>query len=656
MFQLPHIAQECADDPETCFEHSQDNSVNTTEEKFMPVCEKRNKDEHRGPLQCIEAKGDSCAKAPVSPSGNSDEERACPCENIEGDYGAQAESVAAGILGDNSDSLQNNSEGESAAPSCGKEQEETDRAQDLISEEQRSAKGSERGVQEEGCSLVRADEDQGLELPESAAGDMGIIQSADTPESSDVESCSQGEESRDESEAENGNSSSLEQEEMEGINEGSATDQSRNDKQESNKADLQSASPFLSADMIHPVDDKHEINASHTSDSYELGPKEQEKTAKDNTHTQEEDTLDISRHDAETESSHEQFDAMCHHREESDSTPEETCQKNDTVGELQTLLDAETNLYSSSFELNDTSSVTLDTISQNSTNLPEPEPEAATGEPDSTVISETTAGSEGEGQTLECSIDVSPTALGSQPEPSTPSSEDTLEPEETDQVSANMVQRASSSDLQEVSQQNSLLQASEVTEDREDRISLENDDRTEEATLKNGDGQPETRDILSLKNSEVPDQGVRAASPNTLVSEETVELRTTEDSLIIIEEEVQPYLDHSEAVLCNSSTTNPADIVDGSLSLNEQSRLRSEDSTKPEVVDTDSAVTELPEVKETQEAEHEEDVDGHIKANQEGEMEFSLYTSKIQLKICNTTWFVLTVFYMQLAKDFCTAP
>ncbi|XP_060797046.1 A-kinase anchor protein 13 isoform X3 [Neoarius graeffei] len=617
--ELPHIAQERPDDPEACFEHSQDNSVNTTEEKSVPVCEKRNKNKHPGPLPCIEAKGDCCATAPASPTGNSDEERACPCENINRDYGAQAESVAAGILGDSSDSLQKSSEGESAAPSCGNQREKTDRAEDLISEEEQSAEGPEREVQE---GLVRADEDQCLELSESVAGgDMGIVQSADTPESSDVESCSQGEESCDESEVGSGNSSSLEQEEMEtaGINEDSATDQSRNDEQESNKADLQSASPFLSADMIHPADDKHEINASHTSDSYDLQPKEQDETARDNTHTQEEDTLDISRHDSKAESSHEQFDTTCHHREESDSAPEERCQKNDTVGEPQMLLDAETNLCISGFEPDNASSVILDIISQNTylSHLPEPEPEAATGEQNSTVITETTAGSENKGQTLECSIDVSPSALDSQPESSTPSREDTLEPEEMEQASANMVQKVSSSDLQEVSQQNSLTQASEVTEDREDRISLENDNRTEEITLNNGDGQPETCDVFSLKNSQVPDQGVRAASPNALVSEETVELRAPEDRLVIIEEEVQPYLDHSEAVLCNFSTTNPADIVDGSLSLDEQSRLGSQDSTKPEEVDTNSAVTELTEVKETPETEHEKDVDGDIKTNQE---------------------------------------
>ncbi|XP_026786545.3 A-kinase anchor protein 13 isoform X1 [Pangasianodon hypophthalmus] len=623
--ELPHIAEECAADPEVCFEQSQGNSVNTTEEEFVPVCEKTNKNEHPGPPQCREDDGDRClsAKAPesLSDNGNCDEERACSSENIDQDYGAQAESVAAGILGDSSDSLQNSSEGESAAPSCGKEQEETDRAQDLVCEARQSTEEPEREVQEEGRSLLRADEDQSLELSESAAGDMGITQSADTPESSDVGSCSQRDESRDESEVGNGDSSSLEQEEMEGINEDSAMDQSGNDEQESNKADLQSASPLISADMIHPVDDKHEINATQPSDSYELGPKEQEKTAEDNTDTQEEDTL-ISHNEPETENSHEQSDTMCY----PDSTPKETCQKNDTVGELQMLLDAETNQCSSGFELDDTSSVTLDTISQNSTHLPEPEPETPTGEPDSTVISETTAGSESEGQTLACSTDVSLAALGSEPESSTPSSEDTLKPEETERVSANMVQRDSSSDQQEVSQQNSLTcecEHTQVSEDRENRISLENDDRTEEISLKNGDGLPETSDVDLLKNSEFPDQEDRAASPNNLVSEETVDLRTTEDRLIIIEEEVQACLDHSESVLRNFSTSSPSDIVDGSVSLDEQSRLRSEDSDKPEVVDTDSAVTKLTEAKETQEVKHEEDIDGHIKAHQE-ELDVSL--------------------------------
>lgn len=631
VIQLSHIIQECADDPEACFERSQDNSVNSADEECMPACEKRNENEHPGPLQYGEVDGDSClsAKAPASLSdnGNSDEERACSCENINQDYGAQAESVAAGIRGDSSDSLQNSSERESAALSCGKEQEETDRAQDLICEAQQSAEGPEREVQEEGRSLVRADEDQCLELSQSAEGDMGITQSADTPESSDVESCSQGEESRDESEVWNGNSSSLEQDETEGRNKDSTMDQSGNDEQESNEADVQSASPFISVDMSHPVDDKLEVNARQTSDSYELGPEEQEKTAKGNSDTQEEDTLDTSCHDAETESSHERFDTACHHRQESDTTPEETCQKNETVGELQTFLDAETNLCSSGFELDDTASVTLDAISQKSAHLPEPEPEAATGEPDSTVVSETTAGSESEGQTLECSTDASLAVLGSEPESTTPSSEDTLETEETEQVSANMVQTVSSSDPQEVSQQNGFrheCEHTQVSEARENGISLENDDHIEEISLKSGDGPPEKGDVDLRKNSEVPDQGDRAATPNSLGSEETVEVRTTEDRLIIIEEEIQPSLDHSEAVLCNFSTTSPADVVGGTLSLEEQSRLRSEEGATPEVVDTDSAVTELTEEKERQDLGHEEDVDGHIKAYQEGEVEFSL--------------------------------
>ncbi|KAF4082997.1 hypothetical protein AMELA_G00135030 [Ameiurus melas] len=623
--ELPHIGLERVDDPEASSEHSLDNSVNTTEEEF---CEKRNTNEHPGPLQCSEVDGDrrSSTKATASLSGNCDEERACSCENIDRDYGAQAESVAAGILGDSCDSFQNSSERESAAPSCGKERGETDRAQDLICEARQSTEGPEREVQEEGYSLVRADEDQCLELSESAAGDMGITQSSDTPESSEAGSCSQGEESCDESKMGDGNNDSLEQEEMEGINEDSAMDQPGSGEQEPNEADLQSASPFISADVIHPVDDKHEINASETSNSYELGPEEQEKTEEDNNDAQEVDSLDISRRDAETESNHKQFDTMCHHREESGTAPEETCQKNDTVGELQVLLDAETNQYSSGFQLEDTSSVTLDNISQNSAHLPELEPLAATGEPDSTVISETTAGSEGEGQTLECSTDVSLAALGSEPESSTPSSEDALVPEETERVSANMVQKVSASGQQEVSLQNSFTYEcdhTQITEDRESRISSENSDRTEVLSLKNGDGLPETSDVLPLKNNDVPERGDSTASPNTLVSEETLELRTTEDRLVIIEEEVQPYPDHSEAVLCNFSNTSPADIVDGSLSLDEQSRLRCEDSAKPEVVDTGSAVTELAEAKETQNVEREEDINGHIRAHQE-ELDVSL--------------------------------
>ncbi|KAF5906153.1 A-kinase anchor protein 13 isoform X1, partial [Clarias magur] len=624
LVKLPHIAQECAEDPEACFEHSQDDSVNDTEGES----EKRNKNEHPCPLQCQEAEGDRClsAGARASPpvNDNIDEERACSCENIDRDYGAQTESVAAGILGDSSDSLQNSSEGESAAPSCGKEREETDRAKELICEAQQSTEGPEREVQEEGCSVVRADENQGLELSESAAGDMGITQSSDTPESSDVESCSQGEEDQDESEVGNGSNSSQVQEELDGTNASSETDRSENGERESNEADSQSGSPFISADVIHPVEDKHEINSSQSSNSSE--PKEEENTAKENPDVQEGGALDISCHDAKTERNHEQSATTCCHIEESDTTPEETRQKADTVGELQMLSGEETNPCSSGFAPDETS-VSLDTISQNSAHLqepePEPGPEAATGEPDSTVISETTAGSESEGQTLGRSTDVSQAALGTDPESSTPSSEDTLKPEETERVSANMVQSVSASEPQEVAQHNSLKY--ECEHGREDRISLENNNRTEEISLNSKGGLPETRDVLPLKNTEVSDHGDRDASQNTLDSEETVELRTAGDRLVIIEEEVQNSLDHSEAVLSVLAFPNPVDIVDSSLALalDEHSRLhiikRAEDKVKPEAADTDSVTEE----KKAQKINPEEDVNGHVKALQE-ELDVSL--------------------------------
>ncbi|XP_046712808.1 A-kinase anchor protein 13 isoform X4 [Silurus meridionalis] len=611
--KLPHISQERADVPEACFEHPQDDSVSTAEEESASACEKRkNESGHPGPVPCTEVNRGLCLSAkisaPLSDNGDNDEERARSCENIDQDYGAQAQSIAPGILGDSSDSLQASSEGESAAPSCGKEQEETDIAQELICEAQPSAEGAERVVQEEGFSLARADENQCLELSESPAGDMGITQSADTPESSEMESCSQGEvQICDESEEGNGNSSALEQEKMERINEDSAKDQSGNGKQES-------ASPFISEDAIYSVEDELEINGSQTSDVYELGSKEQEKPAEDSTDAHDEDSHYISRHSGETESSHKlTFDTVCHQREQSDSAPEETCQKNNMVGEPQSLLDAETYSHSSGFELDETSSVTLrDTVSQNSAHIPEPEPEAATREPDSTVISETTAGNKCEGQTLECSTDVSLAALGSEPETSTPSSKDALELKETEWVSANMAQRVSASDPQEVSQQTCLEHEHEHTqEDRENRIYLENNDRTEEISLKNGDGLPETSDVLP------PKQGDRAAFSNPLISEEAVELRTTENRLSAVEEEVQPRLDHSEPVLFDFATTSLADIVATSFSLDEQSKLRSQDITEPEVVDTDSARSELTDVEDRQRFGPEEDVVGHIKTHGE---------------------------------------
>ncbi|TSL68181.1 A-kinase anchor protein 13 [Bagarius yarrelli] len=579
--ELPDSGQDCADVPEACYERRQHNSVNTSEEKFVPVCEKRNIIEHPGPPQCQVDDGSAClsTQAPqsVSDDGNSDEKWTGPCENIDRDYGRQAESIA-GMQGDSSDS----SEGESAAPSCGKEREETDRAQDLISEAQQAADGSEREVQEKGCSLVRADEDQHMELSEAVTGDMRITQSADTPECSDLESCSQGEESRgSRSKVENGNSSYLEQEEMEGIkNDGEETEQSEYDLRESNQIDLQSASPFIPADLIDLTDDRHKINVSQTIDTYDPGTKEQENTAKDNTQeAQEEDIHNIFCHEVDIESSHEPS-KTCHHGVVSDTTSEGTYQQNYTVGEFQMRCSA---------------------------HLPEPESETAKAEPFSTVICETTAGSERDGQTLEPSTDVFLAALGSKPNSSTSSTSS------SEQVSADMPQIVLASDLQEVSQQNRTTddyehtQISEETRGRDYSISLENYDQTEV------DGLPETSDLLEKFSCEINEHRSRTASPNSL---EAVESRTTEEGLIIIEEDVQLCSEHSESVLCNSSTRSAADVIDGSIILDVLSRVRGEDRTKSQVVDTNSLNAEWTKVKEIQDVEHDKD-DGHHKSQQE---------------------------------------
>lgn len=204
----PHIAQECDHGLETrvCFcEEVPHDSLDTRERGFTPFSTEENKgvcndglDHHGdgGPsLSCETATA-------LLHNGNSEDKRACACENSETDCRAQEESSTAGVvstgdIGDSSDGLQSNSVNIEAyrTSSCGQQKEEADKADDLICE----APGES---QEKGHNSVEEKALEEKELselnPTAEAGDMGITQSLDTPESSDVESCSQGAETDDE--------------------------------------------------------------------------------------------------------------------------------------------------------------------------------------------------------------------------------------------------------------------------------------------------------------------------------------------------------------------------------------------------------------------------------------------------------------------------
>ncbi|XP_037401066.1 A-kinase anchor protein 13 isoform X3 [Pygocentrus nattereri] len=549
--ESPHTVGECADNPETtraCFEQPQHDSLDTGEQESTSLCVKGNKNEHGGccpgPLQ----HGDP---APPSDNSNSDEKRVCACENTEGDYGVQAESAAACVEGsrkegDSGDCLQSTFGGKSAAQqtsSCGKEGEETDRAKDLICEAQGTAEGPKREVQAEDCNSGRPDQDQLLEKDllehkAAAAGDMGITQSLDTPESSDVESGSQGPESDDEKEVENTDVSSLELEEkakglvdlIPGVDQPLNTSHEK-DGHDSHETDLSST--------LHSLEDRHESNASQVSceqTSYELESDEQEKLGQDNIEGQEEESVSLCSN-TEREISQEQAEATCHHGDTSKGTSEGRCLENETLEKIRASLEAETNEGEGMCNSSGASPVTLDDVSIDS-HLPEQETETgseesrATGQQDPAEVSRAAAGCESEGQRLGSSGDVSQPKFDIEPESPTPTSEDTLEPEEgctTTRVSCSEQQ---GTPQPETPKDTLLSQVLEIaSEDTENKSSLRTshcfEDRIEDITLQSGD----VVNLCPLENPEsVSEQGTASQNSGVDQSEEHLSGSTHTDN------------------------------------------------------------------------------------------------------------------------------
>lgn len=211
----PHIAQECDDSLETrdcCCEEAPLSSLDTRERGFTHFSTEENKGDRNDrldPSQIREGDGGPSLSCETDPAllhnANSDDQRVCSCENSETDCREQEKrsttgSVGIGDVGDSCDGLQSGSESiVNRTSSCVKQKEETDKADDLICEAHVCAEGPEEENQEKGHSFLEE-----KELSERSAiveaGDMGITQSLDTPESSDVESCSQGAETDDEEE------------------------------------------------------------------------------------------------------------------------------------------------------------------------------------------------------------------------------------------------------------------------------------------------------------------------------------------------------------------------------------------------------------------------------------------------------------------------
>ncbi|KAI4903569.1 hypothetical protein NFI96_032916, partial [Prochilodus magdalenae] len=546
--ESPHSAGECADSPETtqpCFEQPQHDSLDTGAQESTSVFVKGNTTEHNG---CCPGPLRPGHPAPPSDNGNSDEKRVCACENTEGDYGVQAESAAACVEGwrkegDSGDCLQSTFRGESAAhqtSSCGKEGEETDRAQDSICEAQATAEGPKREVQAENCNSVRPDQDQILEdkLSEqkaaAAAGDMGITQSLDTPESSDVES--QGTESDDEKEVESADISSLEVEEKSkgaeemdpGVDQPSST-LCEKDGEDSNGTDLYSTPPSS--------EDGQEWNASQDSD-------EQQNPGKDDMEGQEEGS-DTLCPDSETGSSQQQSDPICHQGGTTEGTPGGRHLENDTPEKIQAPLEAETRADERVFNsvTPDAGAVSMDSHS------PEQEPETteeplATWEPDPTELSGAATESESGRQCWRSSGDASQPEIDSEPESPTPSSEDTLEPE--DGCAAEGV---SWGDPHELATPTDTIESQVTSEDSNKDSSTDicecAEGRTEDITSHSGDveelcpletsGRPggqlsDTR--LPENNESVPAQGDETVPPDSVAdqSEEPLETRTSETS------------------------------------------------------------------------------------------------------------------------------
>ncbi|XP_035379689.1 A-kinase anchor protein 13 isoform X2 [Electrophorus electricus] len=667
-------ARDHADVAETkgaCFEQLQHDSLDSGEQGSTPACVKGSVDEcaHCEDLLWCE-EGDSV----LGSSAISEEERVCSRGNVEGDYGARVPGAVAcvggpGREGDSGDSLQSQSEGESRAvqaPSCGKEGEETDRAQDLICETQGSTEGPSEEVQEEGCSSERPNQPLEKELSEhrGASGDMGITQSLDTPESSDGDSCSHDTYSSDETKVENGNTDSLELEgkrvhkELPDLT--PATDQLSNSScekggNETNVSRVTCSSPSSTADTEHFLKDSQEINTrqnccDQTSDSYEIGAKEQEKDEGHNSEVQEDGTPDILSPSTETESRKEQCDITCHHRDISDNTLEDRCQEKsnfEETNEPQAFLGPECNghiLHYSGFELDVSSSVTFNAVSGNNSPLLEQETEASskeqldTGEQDPTEVSETAARSESEIQQSRSTSYVSLHEPGTEPESPTTTSEDTLELDESESWATDVAQGISCSDQPDGPQKYTLnsdfqqVAWLEDTRNKGNKDLLERhdsfEDQTAEIMLESGYvHNTQDMNFIPHENSEnIPDPGDGVTPQNSVVDHpgDMEELRDTgnsENSQTIREEKLQLCLDHSNSEGGVLPTLNATDLVEDSLLFEEQpsvTELRGDASSKPVVRKTDSARTETSETQEVQEKESELHQNTHVKALQKG--------------------------------------
>ncbi|XP_052416840.1 A-kinase anchor protein 13 isoform X1 [Carassius gibelio] len=215
----PHIAQECDDGLETrdcgCEEAPLD-SLKTRERELAHFSTEENKGERNDrldPSQIREGDGGPSLSCETDPAllhnGNSAVQRACACENSETDCKEQEKYSNTGIVstsdvGDSSDGLQSGSESiVNRTSSCGQQKGEADKTDDLICETLFFAEGPEEENQEKGHKFLK-EEQLSERSPFVEAGDMGITQSLDTPESSDVESCSQGAETDDEEDDECG--------------------------------------------------------------------------------------------------------------------------------------------------------------------------------------------------------------------------------------------------------------------------------------------------------------------------------------------------------------------------------------------------------------------------------------------------------------------
>ncbi|XP_066503367.1 A-kinase anchor protein 13 isoform X2 [Hoplias malabaricus] len=539
----PHSAGECADSTETrqaCFEQPQHDSLDTKERESASLRVKG-----KGPLQRRESDSDP---APPSDNSGGDEKRVCTCENTEGDYEVPAESTAACVEawrkeGDSADCLQSTCERESSAhqtSSCGKEREETDRAHGSICEAQATAEGPEREDQTGGCSSERPEKDQllGEELSVNKAatgGDMGITQSFETPESSDVESGSEGTESDDEEKAENICTGSLELEKAE-----EPMDMNPDVDQTNTSRDSSGTESSSSADTLHSLEDRLELNTSQVSfgdTTYELGPDGQELSGKDISGGQEEGTPIGLSTNAGTESSQEQCDTTCHHEDTSEGTPNDRRPALETPVKPQAPLESETGEGEGMCNSGATSSVSLNTVSETS-HMPEQEPETskeeplATGEASPTEVIETATGSESEVERLGSSADVSQTETDPQTEsPMAHSNEDTLEPKlpescSTEGVSCN--DQPESSELKtpkDSLQQDLESQILEVTlEHDESKTSLESH---EGITLERGN----VLGLLPLNDTEsVFEQEPASQSSAADQSEKEVDIRTSDVS------------------------------------------------------------------------------------------------------------------------------